>query len=280
MRESCRCFNELYILTHFKMMVAAVVLVAISQLAGPPVWAEDRNFLGITVIAMDGTYLVTKGANVRVGPKTGSKKLGTVKAGTKVKVVGRAKGGAGWMAIQKDGKDYGFVYSPILLPMIDGTLEKSISGRVAIEEHTPCGYSLEFRGKNTVEGEDYVFSDYEIVYRCNDNGKPFKIIAPMFMTEVPYKLTYKAVFQISIDLMEVENGYDEIFSTTFYYMPDQQKIVFAGVSIKEDGRAPRFKERQVKSVEQALRAAVEIAPDAWALKVWDKLAEVLVDGDG
>jgi len=262
------------------MLLAAVVFVAATLIAGTSVRAEDRTFLGIIVTAMDGTYLVTKGANVRTGPETKAKKLGTLKAGVKIKVVGRAKGGAGWMAVQQDGKDYGFVYEPVMLPMIDGTLSESISGRVLIEEHAPCGYTFGFRGKNTVEGEDYVFSDYEIVYRCNDKGKPFSIIAPMFMIEVPYKLTHKPVFLISIDLMEVENGYDEIFSTTFHYLPEEKKIVYAGVSIKGDGRTPKVTERTVNSIAEALSAAVEIAPDAWGPKVWEQLSKALVsDGD-
>ena len=48
--------------------------------------------------------------------------------GEEVHVVGRAKNGAEWMAIQKKGTDYGFVYEPILLPKIEGTLEESVSG--------------------------------------------------------------------------------------------------------------------------------------------------------
>ncbi len=262
------------------MLLAVVVFLAATLFAGTSVRAEDRMFLGIEVTAINGTYLVIKGANVRSEPKTEANKLGTLKAGKTLKVVGRAKGGAGWMAVQQDGKDYGFVYAPVLLPMIDGTLTESISGRVLIEEHAPCGYTFDFRGKNTVEGEDYVFSDYEIVYRCNDKGKPFSIIAPMFMTEVPYQLTHKPVFLVSIDLMEVENGYDEIFSTIFHYLPEEKKVVYAGVSIKDKGRPPKVTERTVNSIAEALSAAVEIAPDAWAPEVWEQLSKALVsDGD-
>jgi hypothetical protein len=260
--------------------VAATALCVVAVLAGATAQAEDRKFLGIDITIIDGIYLVTKGANVRSGPKTKSKRIGKVKSGTKVNVVGRAKGGAGWMAIQNEGKDYGFVYAPILLPMIDGTLKKSVTGRVLMEEHAPCGYTFDFKGKNTVEGEDYIFSDYEIVYRCNTKGKPFNVLAPMFMTEVPYRLTHKPAFQISIDLMEVENGFDEIFSTSFEYLPEEKKVIFAGVSVKELGRTPRDKQRQVNSIAQALAAAVEIAPDAWNEKVWKQLSKALVDGGG
>jgi hypothetical protein len=249
----------------------ALAFFIVVLMAGVRAEAEDIKFLGTDILAQKGTYLVTKGANVRAGPMTKAKKLGKVKTGTQVHVVGRAKGGAGWMAIQQDGKDYGFVYAPILLPMIDGTLKESISGTVLIEEHAPCGYSFNFHGKNTVEGEDYVFSDYEITYRCNDKGKPFRILAAMFMSEVPFRLTHKAVFQISIDLMEVENGYDEIFSTTFEYRPEDKKVVFAGISIKDLARTPKEKERPANTIAEALAAAVEIAPDAWGKEVWKQI---------
>lgn len=257
-----------------------MALFGIVALDGNSARGEDRQFLGLDITVLEGTYLVTKGANIRAAPKTESEKLGTVNPGAKIEVVGRAKGGAGWMAIQQDGKDFGFVYAPILLPMIDGTLDKSVSGRVLIEKHSPCGYTFEFRGKNTVEGEDYIFSDYEIIYRCNEKGKPFRVLAPMFMTEVPFRLTHKPAFQISIDLLEVENGLDEIFSTSFEYLPEEKRVVFIGVSIKELGRTPRNKERSANSIAEALAAAVEIAPDAWNEKVWQQLSKELVDGGG
>ena len=95
-------------------------------------FALKIKFLGIDVIAYNGTYLVTKSANVRAAPMTKSKKLGTIKSGAQVQVVGRAKGGAGWMAIQRDGKNFGFVYSPVLLPLIDGRLEQSYSGNTSM----------------------------------------------------------------------------------------------------------------------------------------------------
>ena len=233
--------------------------------------AEDLNFLGIDVFAEKGTFLVTKRANVRVGPMTDSKKLEELKSGEEVQVVGRAKKGAGWMAIQKNGTDYGFVYEPILLPKIDGSLKESISGSVVIDEHTQCGYTFNFDDKNIVEEEKYVFSDYEITYRCNVKGQQFHLLAAMFMSEVPFHLTRKPVFQISVDLMEVENGYDEIFSTVFDYRLRDGKVVFVGVSLKDLAKMPKEKERPAKSVAEALKAAVEIAPGAWGEEAWKQI---------
>ena len=257
----------------------ALAFFVVVMMAGVRSEAEDLKFLGIGVFAHKGTYLVTKAANVRIGPMTEAKKVGKLKAGEQVQVVGRAKGGAGWFAIQKDGKDYGFIYKPILLPMIDGALKESVSGVVIIEEHAPCEYTFSFHGKNTVEGEDYIFSDYEITYRCNDKGKPFHLLAAMFMSEVPFRLTHEPVYQISIDLMEVESGYDEIFSTVFEYRSDEKKVVFAGISLKGLERTPKEKERPVNTIVEALTAAVEMAPDAWGEKVWKQIHKVQVEGN-
>jgi hypothetical protein len=241
--------------------------------------AEDLNFLGIDIFAEKGNFLVTKSAYVRVGPMTESKKLGELKVGEEVRVVGRAKKGAGWMAIQKNGTDYGFVYEPILLPKIDGTLKESISGSVVIEEHSQCGYTFNFHDKNIVEGENYVFSDYEITYQCNGKEKPFRLLAAMFMSEVPFRLTREPVFQISIDLMEVENGYDEIFSTIFEYRLKEKKVVFVGISLKGLAKIPKEKERPANSVAEALKAAVEIAPGAWGAEAWKQIHKAQFESD-
>ena len=247
--------------------VVTFVWLTLSSLA----LAEDRKFLGADITVYEGTFLVTKAVNVRAGPKTEAEKLGTIKPGVRVFVVGRAKGGAGWMAIQQDGKDYGFVYAPVLLPMIDGTLEKSYSGSVRTEKHSPCGYTFDFRGKNTVEEENYSFADYEIIYRCNEMGRPFKFLTPMFMSEVPFGS--KPIFQISVDLREIVNDSDEIVSTSFDYYAEEKKIVFTGVSVKKLGRSPLEKEREVGSIAEALAAAVEIAPDAWGVEIWKQLTQ-------
>ena len=265
---------------HWRARVFCVLaLCAGAVLAANPARAEDRTFLGQTVRAQEGVYLVTKGANVRAGPKTGAKKLGTVKAGTRVRVVGRAKGGAGWMAITRDGKDYGFVYAPILLPMIDGTLEEPLSGRIVVKGRAPCRYSIDFQGRNTVDGEDYSYADYDVHFRCRHKGKTFAFWAPMFMSEVPYRLTHKPVFQITIDLPEVENGLDEVFSTGFDYLRDKGKVVLEGVSIKSLGRKAEVTEKDAAGIAQALTAAVEMAPGAWGDGVWKQLREADPDGD-
>jgi uncharacterized Zn finger protein len=61
-------------------------------------------------------------------------------------------------------------------------------------------------------------------------------------------------------------------------MPEQKKIVFAGVSINKMEQIPKIKERSAGSIVEALSAAVELAPNAWAASVWKKLSEELIEG--
>ena len=93
----------------------------------------------------------------------------------------------------------------------------------------------------------------------------------MFLSEIPIHLTQKEIFQISIDLMEVENGYDEIFSTTFDYRKKDKELVFVGTSIEGFGKSPKENQRFVNDIVEALVAAVEIAPDAWGNEVWKQI---------
>lgn len=257
----------LKILRYLTVLVFSLVVIIVGDQSA----AEEFNFLGISVIAQKGTFIVTKKAIVRASPMTDSKKLGEVEIGEKVHVVGRAKKGAGWMAIQKNGVDYGFVYEPILLPKIDGSLEESVSGILLIKQNEKCKYTFNFDDKNIIEGEKNLFSDYEITYLCKVNGKLFRLQAAMFMSEVPFLLTREPVFQVSIDLMEVENGYDEIFSTNFEYRLKDKTIVFVGISLEGMARIPAEKARSVNSVIEALKAAVEIAPSTWGEDAWKQI---------
>lgn len=257
-------------ISHTRCFIALVFSVVVIMASARAV-AEDLIFLGIGVLAQKGTFLVTKRANVRKGPMTKSKKLGELEVGEEVQVVGRAKNGASWMAVQKNGADYGFVYEPILLPKIDGVLEEDISGSLIIKDNVKCEYTFNYDDKNKVEGENYVFSDYEITYSCNVKEEPYRLLAAMFMSEVPFLLNRDPVFQISIDLMEVENGYDEIFSTNFEYRLEDKKVVFVGISLEGMARIPRERERSANTVAEALKAAVELAPGAWGKEAWKQI---------
>jgi len=259
----------------FRFFICAVAIGSVlSVLSSSLARATERTFLGIEVNPISGVYLVTKDVNVRSRPETKSKKLGSFKEGTKVNAVGKAKGGAGWIAVTKDGKDFGFVYSPILLPLIDGALKAPILGKVNLADNGTCTYKISYRGKSEIEEENLVFSDYEIEYQCNDSGRRYRFYAPMFMIETPLRKNRKPIYQISIDLLELESGYDEIFSTTFLYLRDKKEVAYDGVTYKDMGRKLEAQSWASDDFGAALKIAAETAPLAWNDKVWETLASV------
>jgi hypothetical protein len=258
-----------------RIVIVVILLTGMAFVSGP-VHAQQRTLLGVPIKPISGTYLVVKDANVRAKPETKGKRLTSIKNGERVTVVGKS---GNWLATTKDGKDFGFIFASVLLPMIDGALDKDYSGTVEMKSHSPCGYTFRFSGKNVIEGEIYEFADYEIQYRCNRKGKPYRFLSPMFMTEVPYKLTPVGVYQISIDILEVDDAYDEIFSTTFLYQRDKNRIIFDSVSNKKLGRPPEVTERKANSIAEALAAAVELAPSSWGDKVWKQISKSLLDGE-
>ena len=232
--------------------------------------AEDgpATFRGVKVKPHKGTYLVLKNVNVRAKPKTKSKKVGSYKTGQRIKVVARA---GGWVAVRKDGKDQGFVYDKVLMPLIDGALFKGLVGRVSAKGGADCEYVIHFEGKSPVEGQQFEISDYDVFWDCLLGKRKVNFRTPMFITEAPFQMGQKRIYQISIDILDLESGYDEIFSTIFLYDQDKARITFDGVSIKKFGKAPETKEAPANTVPEALTGAVRIALTVWNKAAWSDL---------
>ena len=250
-------------------LAGLAALAVILGLAGPAGAQQTRTFLGVKISPLSGTYIVTKDVRVRSKPKTGSNQIGRLKKGVRVEVVGKPKGKS-WLAVRQDDKDFGFVFAPILLPLLNGKLEKDIKGKILGRNRPTCDYTIHFEGKSPLEGELFEVSDYEAVFKCKTRkGKAFAFRGPMFLIEAPYDSSKRQKFQISIDLLELSNGYDEVFSTTFFYHRDKNKVVYDSVSQKEYAADPKMKEKPVRNIREALDGAVQLALVAWNDKLWD-----------
>lgn len=226
-------------------------------------------FLGVKVKPHHGTYLVLKDVNVRAKPKTKSKRIGSFKTGQRIKVVGRAAGA--WVAVRKDGKDYGFVYDQVLLPLIDGTLFKNLEGKASVKDGVNCDFTIQFEGRSPVEGQVFEIADYDILWDCDWAKRKVKFRTPMFITEAPYQMGQKRIYQINIDILDLEGGYDEIFSTIFLYDQDKELVSFDGVSIEKYGQPPKPKEAPAGSVAEALMASAKMGLTAWNKAAWKDL---------
>ena len=230
---------------------------------------KPMTFLGVKVKPLRGTYLVLKDVNVRARPKTKSKKIGSYKTGQKIKVVGRASGA--WVAVRKGGKDQGFVYDKVLLPLIDGTLIKDLEGKASVKGGANCDYIIHYEGKSPVEGQVFEIADYDVLWDCDRGNQKVRFRTPMFITEAPFLMGQKRIYQINIDILDLEGGYDEIFSTIFLYDQDKELVSFDGVSIEKYGQPPKPMEAPAGSVAEALLASIQMGLTAWNKAAWKDL---------
>ena len=261
--------------------VSAVVLLAILAVALPaPGWTASKKsnkpdqkpkmtFMGVTVTPHSGLYLVLRDVNVRDKPKTESNKVRSLKAGRRIRVVAKAAGV--WVAVREGGKDLGFVFGQFLMPVIEGKLDKDLKGKAAVPGGAACTYSIHFEGKSPVEGQLFEIADYDVLWDCRRGGGKIKFRTPMFITEAPFQMGSKRIYQISIDILDLEGGYEEVFSTTVLYDEDNAKITFDSISNKKFGQPPKTKEAPAKSVTEALTGAAGIALSAWNESAWTNL---------
>lgn len=230
----------------------------------------DAN--GKPLAPASGFYIAESEVNLREKPTTRSRVRGRLDRGTRVEAIGSAEKGS-WLAVRKGDQELGFVFAEILLPMIDGTLAKPLSGTTTFGASDTCRYAIQFVGKNPVQGEIFDTSDYQVDWRCTIGGADLAFPGYMFITEAPFQLTDNQVYQINIDLLRVVRGYDEVFSTIFLYRRTEKKVTFDSVSMPEFGTQPSVKTMNADSVAEALAAAAKMAPTVWNGDAWKMLAE-------
>jgi len=233
--------------------------------------AGPKTFLGAKIKPKPGIYLVTKDVNVRARPETKSKRVGRFRKGARITTVGKATGA--WVAVKKDGKDYGFVYEPILLEIIDGALKKPQSGTLKEKGRPNCTYKIQYEGKSAAEGQLFEIADYAVDWDCEWKDKVLRFVTPMFMTEAASRIAKKQVHQITIDIISFEASMEEVVSTTVLYERTKSRVLFDGVSEDRFARKAKFDEFKVDKLADALDAAVWLTYRAWNEAVWTELAK-------
>ncbi|NQV84579.1 MAG: SH3 domain-containing protein [Rhodospirillales bacterium] len=259
----------------FLVMVLVVLLAVVlfSVVPGTASAAETVEFRGFKVEPYNGTYVVLNDVSIRAKPETKSERLGSYKAGRRIQVVGFAAGA--WVAVREKGRDVGFVYAKVLLPLINGVLSRDLTGQILAkykgEPDTDCRYTIRFEGKSAVEGQVFEIADYDIVWDCNRAKRKIKFRTPMFITEAPYQLSQKRIFQITVDVVDLDGGYDEILSTFVLFNMEKSLVIYDGVSIEKYGHPPATKNVAAKTLGQALKGAAEIALQTWNAAAWTDL---------
>ncbi len=262
---------------------ALVVPLACSWALWPATVGADElgglKVLGVAVEPADGEYLVLKDVNVRAEPETRSKRVAKLRGGDRVVAVGRVKGP--WLAVRSGTKVLGFVFEPILMPLIDGTLNEPIAGETTVAGVGRCAFSIEFVGKSEAGLQRFEFADYGVEWRCRPDGagneadsKPaLAFHTPMFLSEGPYQGTKSPVHQITVDVLELAGSLEEVFSTHLLWDRRAGKLAFDSATIKKFVHASPPAPQPAKTLPDALKKAVEIAALAWTDLVWAALAK-------
>ena len=245
------------------------ILICLSAGAGLLVAGSAAADAGASREPVNASYLATKAVNVRAKPSTASRKLGKLGVGARVVVVGKA--GRGWLAVKRDDGTTGFVYGSYLIPLIDGSLERQITGEASAVGGTRCAYTIAFWGKSPVPNEVFETSDYEIAWRCDYGGEDLRFRAFMFITEAPYALSVNPVYQIGVDVREVVDSLDESLSTVVMYEAAKSRVVLDRVSPKGFRAGSAETERPAGDVPEALAGAADLVLGSWNAKVWRAL---------
>ncbi len=255
-----------------RVNVCAVLFTAVLLWASAPGHAETKSpkFLGQSLSASAATYFVLTDANVRGKPLTKSRRVGRMRKGIRIQAAGKAKG-TNWVAVRKEGEDWGFVYAAALAPVLDGSISAPLSGRLAVDDLPECEYNIRYEGSHPVDGDVQVISDYAVALSCDLEGEKLAFTATMFLTELPYRDLRKDIFQVNVDLPEVKDKEEEIMSVTSLYEYGKNEVTFHAVTIDSLARPQPQKKKKAEATPAVLRAAMEFAHAAWGPGVWAAL---------
>ncbi|MEK9751967.1 MAG: SH3 domain-containing protein [Rhodospirillaceae bacterium] len=254
------------------LVVSVVCVAGILPFAATAEDASGLKVLGIAVKPAEGDYLVLKDVNVRAKPDNNAKRVAKLSNGDKVEAVGRVKGP--WYAVRQRGKVLGFVYGGILMPVVDGTLSEPVTGKIELAVIGRCEFAVEFVGKSEAEPQRVEFADYAVQWRCTDpSGQKLQFTTPMFLSEGPYQGTRAAVHQITVDVLELAGGLEEVFSTHLLWDRDAKQIKYDSATEKKFIHAKPPAPQPAKTLAEALRKAVDTAAQCWTEAVWVALAK-------
>lgn len=232
------------------------------------------NVLGHDVLPKKGLYEVTADVNVRGGPGTEFDRVESLKAGERVRAVGKTEDGE-WTAVSKDGITLGFIYTSLLMTVVDGKLAEPFFGSFMSSDKVggiACDYRFRFERKADVEGGDFETSDYEVRFRCASSQGAALFYAQMFLTEAPVD-EKNGLHLIGIDVRSIGDGMEEYLSTSFHYHPKSGAMTFEGHTLPQYALPPTVQTFQAKSIKDALKQALEADMGSWTAEAWATLFE-------
>lgn len=239
------------------------------ELPGAP---ATVTVMGHEVLPKKGLFEVTKDLNVRGGPGTNFARVDGLKAGSRVRVVGKTEDGE-WLAVSKDGVTLGFAYAPILVAVVDGALSEQFTGSYMAEDvagGVACDYRFRFERKSDVQGGSFETADYEVRFRCASAQGASLFYAHMFLTEAPIN-ERSGQHLISLDVRSIGDGMEEYLTTNYLYNPKSGKMKFDGHTLPRFALPPKVQTFQTASIKDALKQALEASITSWTEEAWATL---------
>ena len=230
---------------------------------------EKKSFFNGMVVGAYGHFLALRELNIRSKPMTKSKRLGRIKKGERVEVLGRV-GRTQWFIIKQDGKAKGFVYRKLLAPILDGSISESLTGKLGYGTFPLCTYILKFKKKESINNSLQVISNYLVNFSCQDGKKIFSFEVDMFLTELAYRYKKNYIFQVNLDIPNVLDKTGERISITNLYH------IKEGVLEPLSHSNPIISSKNQKiskynSVEKVLRSAIVNSYMKWGHDTWKKI---------
>ncbi|CCQ72504.1 SH3 domain-containing protein [Magnetospira sp. QH-2] len=251
------------------------VLLAVVCLWSLQAFAQDPApvvFMEQEITHRDGMFVISQTGNLRAAPNLKGKKLGKMTKGDRVSSPGHVKQKNGtWYAIRQNGKDLGFVFETLVLPVIDGSLASPLTGDLAAGGGA-CFYEVHYQGRTEVEGAPIQTADYDLILHCSRGDKRIRTQGFMFLTESPYNLSRDPLFQISVDILDIHSDEEPPSVATIWNRRDD-KVIFESIGPEVFAREPDLKAIPAEDLTRALVAAIELATSAWNEKVWSLLPE-------
>ena len=93
----------------------------------------------------------------------------------------------------------------------------------------------------------------------------------MFLSEGPYQGTRRPVHQITVDILELESGLEEVFSTHLLWDREKGNVRFDSVNNKKLVLVQKSKALSADNMAAALNRALQLAASSWRQEVWSAL---------
>ena len=257
------------IFTNFIFMMIFIISSLISVVDVNAKGNEKKSVFDGKVVRAYSQFLALKELNVRSKPMTKSKKLGQIKKGERVQVLGRV-GRTQWFVVKQDDKPKGFVYRKLLAPVLDGSIAEPLKGKLGYGTFPLCTYTLTFKKKESINNSLQVISNYLVNLSCQDGKKIFSFEVDMFLTELAYRYKKTYIFQVNLDLPHVRDENGERISVINLY--NIKEGVLEPLSSSDfQASFKNQKKSEYTSIEKVLRSAILNSYMRWGHGTWKKI---------